>query len=89
MHEYEFEICDEDEFPWEVRHKVVRFTANSLKEAMEQYRTEIDQEKWSIYQVCRKFEDCKLAQPIWDFFNGSLIDEGNRYGRQGREVPLM
>ena len=70
--EYRFEICNDKEYEFGVRVRCVTIVASNIKGALKKFRKQFDA-SWEIYQVCRKFSDCKLEQPVYDYFNGYLF----------------
>ena len=70
MREYQIEIATDDEG---THCRIQRVQAEDSRGAMKQAKLRGDE--W-VYQICRKFDDCKLAQPVFDYMNGfEMFDE--------------
>lgn len=66
--EYQIEITED-----ECSFRVQKVQANSAREAINLAIISGDE---YVSQICRKFDDCILPQPVYDFFNGfSLFEE--------------
>lgn len=69
---YYGEVADSEN--WEKRHRVIKVKANNVREAYKLISEKKEPDE-DIYQISRDFDDCKLAQPVYDFFNGFSIDD--------------
>lgn len=67
MRRYYGEVADGEN--WEVCHKIIEVEANSVQEAYKLVYEKKEPDE-DIYQISRDFDDCELAQPVYDYFNG-------------------
>jgi hypothetical protein len=67
MRKYYGEVANSEN--WEIRHRIIEVKANNVREA---YKLISEKKKpdEDIYQISRDFNDCKLVQPVYDYFNG-------------------
>lgn len=68
MREFIFELCDDEEFIYLHRHRVIKYTG-TYKECFKKVHEEYPD--MDVAQVCRKFSDCKLPQPVFDILYGA------------------
>jgi hypothetical protein len=65
---------DDQGFHFYERHLRYDASATTLADAMKEAHQA--RPNWDIAQVCRPFADCKLPQPVYDYMNGCMFDEG-------------
>jgi hypothetical protein len=67
MRKYYGEVANSEN--WEIRHRIIEVKANNVREAYKLISEKKEPDE-DIYQISRDFNDCKSAQPVYDYFNG-------------------
>jgi hypothetical protein len=57
---------------WEKHGRIILIKANTLRGAFKKAKKKFHRGE-EIYEVLTRREGCKLPQPCWDFWNGSMI----------------
>jgi len=54
------------------RGRIVTVKAKSAQEALSLIKKEMQKDE-QVYQIRRKFNDCSLPQPVYDYLNGFML----------------